>query len=161
MNQLRCGDVVRVVNSFSVWRGVRGMIVDVIERDRGDGGGKVQECAVNFGDHRCWFMVEHLVKVVPVNMVRFFRSEAIERWHLDPDRAESLDGRRDQLITFLQECCGFSTSCASREVDDFLRALDEKIQQATQVAPERQPQVRHRHHQDVAADNNKSKPLNY
>jgi hypothetical protein len=80
-------------------------------------------------------MVEHLVKVVPVNMVRFFRSEAIERWHLDPDRAESLDGRRDQLITFLQECCGFSTSCAAREVDDFLRALDEKIQQATQVAP--------------------------
>jgi hypothetical protein len=135
MNALRSGDVVRVVSSSSAWHGLRGMIVDVIERERAVGDGIVQECAVRLGDDQRWFMAEHLVKVVPTNGVRCFRSDAIERWHLDPDRADSLDGRRDQLITFLQDCCGFSSRCATREADEFLRALDEKIQQATQAAP--------------------------
>jgi|SRR5579862_8005392 len=98
MTEVHKGEVVRVVGSSSEWQGSRGMVIEVIDRKHSDGDDKVQECAIEFGGERRWFMVEHLVKVVPTNMVRFFRAEAIERWHLDTDRANDLDGRRDQLI---------------------------------------------------------------
>jgi hypothetical protein len=133
MTEVHKGEVVRVVGSSSEWQGSHGMVIEVIDRKHGDGNDKVQECAIEFGGERRWFMVEHLVKVVPTNKVRFFRAEAIERWHLDTDRANYLDGRRDQLINLLQNVWGFSKRRASAETDEFFRALDEKIRCATQV----------------------------
>ena len=74
------------------------------------------------------------MKAVSTKMVRFFRAEAIERWHLDEARANSLDGHRDQLITVLQDCYDFSLRRAGAEADEFVRALEEKIQRATHVS---------------------------
>jgi len=133
MYELHNGDLVRVVSSSSVWHGLRGIVVEIIERDCADGSGKILECAVKFGHERCWFMAEHLVNVVPRNMVQFFRFEAMDQWHLNPDQAKSLDGRRDQLIAFLQDCYDFSMHRATTEVDEFLRTLDQKIERATHV----------------------------
>ncbi len=75
------------------------------------------------------------MRVVPENMVRFFRAEASERWNLDPDYAMSLDGRRDQLITVLLDRCDFSLRRAGIEVDQFMRELDERIQRAITARP--------------------------
>jgi|ERR1041385_892679 hypothetical protein len=134
MNQFCTGDVVRVASSSSDWIGVRGVVVEVVNRNHGDGLPMAQECAVTFRGERRWFMAEHLLKEASTNMVRFFQAEAIERWHLDEALAKSLDGRRDQLITVLQDCYGFSLRRAGSDVDEFVRFLDEKIRRATQVS---------------------------
>ena len=134
MNELHHVDVVQVVSSSSVWHGLRGIIVDIIERDCADRRGKTLEYAVQFGHERCWFMAEHLATVGSRNMVEFFRSEAMDRWHLTPQQANSLDGRRDQLIAFLRDCYDFSIHRATTEVDEFLRMLAQKIERATHVS---------------------------
>jgi hypothetical protein len=125
------GDVVRIVNSSSAWHGVRGMVVDVVGRNTSGGKQDVEEYAVKFGDDRRWFMAQHLVKAGPTNTAQFFCAEAIARWHLAPDCAVLLDGRRDRLAALLQDCCRFSPERAEIEVDEFLRILDNKVKRAT------------------------------
>ena len=85
-------------------------------------------------DTHIYCALQYMMKAVPTKMVRFFRAEAIERWHLDEARANSLDGHRDQLITVLQDCYDFSLRRAGAEADEFVRALEEKIQRATHVS---------------------------
>ncbi len=81
---------------------MRGMVVETIRQSSTDNA-IVQECAVDFSGERRWFLAEHLVRVAPENLVRFFRAGVSERWDLDPEWAICLDGRRDQLTTMLLE----------------------------------------------------------
>lgn len=133
------GDVVRVFSlPNSEWRGLRGVIVDIIEHTR-DGAVRTQECAVKFpGERRCWFLAEHLVKSVPEKSVRFFRAEVLERWkQLNADEVEILSGDRDELIGFLQERYCFTARRAGAEVDEFLREFRSKLERASMVSTER------------------------
>src|ERR1041385_1778934 len=128
-NDLRIGDEVRVTCASSQWRDCRGTVVEVLERNSCDHGDKLQECAVMLSNNeRRWFMEEHLVKTVPVSSLRFFRSEVIERWKVNPDHAGTLDGSRDGLIAVLRDYYDYSTRHAEAEVDQFLVGFNQTIQ---------------------------------
>jgi hypothetical protein len=75
-----------------------------------------------------------LAKNAPAAMNRFFRSEVIDRWNVDPDKAACLDGSRDQLVAFLRDHYDFSVRRARIEVDEFLCVFDEKLRRAIGVS---------------------------
>jgi hypothetical protein len=134
------GDRVRVDGlPASEWRGISGVIVKIVERQT-DGGGVAQECAVQFLHGRCWFLAEHLTRSAPEKTVRFFRSEALERWKdLSLEDVAVLNGNRDELIALLQERCGFAARRAGVEVDTFITEIHERIRIATTLSLDSNP----------------------
>ena len=135
------GDFVRVSHtSGSSWQDRQGTIVDVIVRYENE---PVQECAVSFGGERCWFMARHLIRTISPKLIRFFRSEVLDHWKLDPDRTAPLNGDSDQLIDLLCEQCHLTIRRAQTEVESFYDEFDGKTQRTfaieTPAAPVFQP----------------------
>jgi hypothetical protein len=123
------GDHIRVSSiAGSSWQDMHGRVVDVIVRYQD---GPVQECAVSFDGERRWFMARHLLRTVSPKLIRFFRSEALDRWKLDPDKSAMLNGDSDQLIDLLCDHCDFTLRRAQAEVEQFYDELDRKTEQIT------------------------------
>jgi hypothetical protein len=123
----KSGDYVRVSRiAGSSWQDRHGTVVDVIVRYEN---GPVQECAVSSDGERCWFMSRHLIRTVSPRLIRFFRSEALDRWSLDADTAARLNGDSDQLMDLLCEDCHFTLRRAQAEVQQFYDAFDQKTLQ--------------------------------
>jgi len=124
------GDQVRVVGlPCSEWRGMSGVIVNVMERpvdqDQQD---TVQECAVQLLSTRRWFLAIHLVRATPDRTLRFFRSEILSRWgDLEPDDVVTLNGKRENLVVFLQERYGFGFKRATIEADDIIADVEKRV----------------------------------
>ncbi len=140
MIHFQLGDEVRVVGVPAVeWCGASGVIVKTVERISDDHADEfVQECAVQFAGARRWFSATHLVRAVPDKAVRFFRGEVLQRWgDLSLEDVVVLNGKRDQLMSLLQERYGLSSKRAGMEVDDFLSQLQERIRIATDVTDDR------------------------
>lgn len=128
------GDVVLVSGlRNSQWRGCRGVVVEIIRHTNGEDDPGIQECSVRFaGEQRCWFRTEDLVNAPTEKMVRFFRSEVLERWkQLDPHGVGVLNGDRAELVMLLQEDCGFVRRRAEAEVDEFLQTFHSRLERAT------------------------------
>lgn len=118
------GDHIRVSHiEGSSWQDRYGTVVDVIVRDAN---GPVQECAVSLNGNRRWFMASHLIRTVRPEMIRFFRSEALDRWELNPDKTAQLNGDRDQLMELLCEHYNLPMRRATVEVESFYREFDQK-----------------------------------
>jgi hypothetical protein len=87
MTSFKVGDHIRVSRTAgSIWQDRDGTVVDVIVRNDGE---PVQECAVAIGLERRWFLGQHLLRSVPPKLVRYFRSEVLDRWKLDPHTTAS------------------------------------------------------------------------
>jgi hypothetical protein len=128
---LKIGDHVRVAGlPSSQWHGLSGIVVDLVQHPSDGQAAGVQECGVNFGSSRCWFLSQHLVKVTPV-AERFVRSELLIRWpSLLPDDVNRVSGSRDDLICLLQERYGLARTRAAAEADNFLSHLRERVRLA-------------------------------
>src|SRR3989442_1435487 len=135
MNRFEVGDEVRIAGLvISQWRGVRGTIVEIVVRSGDKDIEQIQEYAVEVeGGQRRWFLADHLVKAVPAKLVRFFRSEVLARWLLNPDDAALLNGDGGQLVALLQDRYAFSRRRAEAEVDGFLAAFHKRIKRATGI----------------------------
>jgi hypothetical protein len=133
------GDHIRVSHiDGSSWQDRHGTVVDVIVRYENE---PVQECAVSIDGDRRWFMARHLVRTVSPKLLRFFRSEALDRWTLDPDKAALLTGDRDQLLDILCEHCHFTIRRAQAEVEAFYDEFDRKTQ--TTIGITKIPELAH------------------
>jgi hypothetical protein len=118
------GDHIRVSRiEGSTWQDRHGIVVDVIVRD---GNELVQECAVSLDGDRRWFLASHLNRTVPPQMIRFFRSEALDRWKLNPDKTAQLNGDWDQLMELLCEHYDLPMRRAALEVESFYNEFDRK-----------------------------------
>ena len=128
------GDEVRVVGlPSSEWHGMAGLVVNTLERPADGEREPAQECAVQFPSCRRWFLASDLVRTIPDRALRFFRSEALERWtQLSPDDVIALNGTREELIAFLQERYGFALKRATRETDDFIAHVESRMNAAMQ-----------------------------
>lgn len=135
MNCFQIGDEVRVAGLVnSQWRGVQGTIVEIVVSH--EDMKQIQECAVEVaGGQRRWFLADHLVNAVPARLVRFFRSEVLARWLLNPDDVALLNGDCGQLVAMLEDRYDFSRRRAEAEVHDFLSAFHERINRATATQP--------------------------
>jgi hypothetical protein len=68
---------------------------------------------------------------LPDNALRFIRAEARERWRdLSSEDVLALNGSRGQLILFLQYRYGFGLRRATKEADDLMAYVAERIQTA-------------------------------
>ena len=141
MNRFEIGDEVRVAGLVhSQWRGVQGTIVEIVVRSGDKDIEQIREYAVEVeGGQRRWFLADHLVKAVPAKLVRFFRSEVLARWLLNPDDVALLSGDGGQLVGLLQDRYDFSRRRAEAEVDDFLAAFHERINLATGIHLKKSP----------------------
>src|SRR5262245_3194959 len=110
MIRFQVGDEVQVGGlPTSEWRGLRGIIVKVLDRPNDQTGETVQECAVRFAASRRWFLADHLIRTIPDKWIRFFRTEALDRWNqLENSDLALLSGDRDTLIALLQDRYGFA-----------------------------------------------------
>jgi len=120
--RFKIGDHVRVARiEGSSWQGRNGSIVDVIVRyvDR-----PVQECAVILDGDRRWFMEGHLTRTISPKGIRFFRSEAVDRWNMSADTAASLTGELDQLVDVLCTECNYTIPRAQSEAEAFYDNVD-------------------------------------
>jgi hypothetical protein len=132
MARFRLGDEVRVAGlPHSQWQNRQGTIVEIFEHGPYEQGQVVQECAIDVGGERRWFMARHLARTVPARFLRFFQSEASVRWHLEPNAVELLNGEREELVGLLCDCLGFARRRAEAEADEFLTELTERIARAT------------------------------
>ena len=137
--QFETGDHVRVLHTEgSSWQDWHGTVVDTIVRYEN---GPVQECAVSFDGERRWFMARHLIRTVSPNLIRFFRSEALDRWKLDADETAFLNGDLEQLVSFLCDHCHFTIPRAQSEVEEFYQEFDRKTLQISGI-PTRDTKVR-------------------
>jgi hypothetical protein len=128
MKRLHVGDHVRVANlPASPWQNRIGKIVEILEHGTYEAGKTRQECALDLEGKRCWFMDKHLVKSVPARVVRFFRAEVSEQWHLEQNDVGSLNGDREELVGLLCDRLNFAMRRAEAEVDDFYISFDERI----------------------------------
>src|ERR1051326_1958993 len=85
MRNFRVGDHVRIIGvPNSRWTNLNGTIIEIFEPGPGNGDDIQEECAVDVGGERCWFMARHLVRTVPGKWIRFFRSDVLGRWQLGP-----------------------------------------------------------------------------
>jgi hypothetical protein len=132
--KFQIGDEVRVIGlPASEWHGMAGVVVNTMERPAVDEREPTQECAVQFPSCRRWFLSGDLVRTIPDRALRFFRSEALERWtQLSPDDVIALNGTREELIAFLQERYGFALKRATRETDDFIAHVESRMNAAMQ-----------------------------
>ena len=63
--------------------------------------------------------------------LRFFRAEARERWRdLSPEDVQPLNGDHAELIEFLQNRYGLGLNRATREADDFVAWVANRIESA-------------------------------
>jgi hypothetical protein len=133
-SQLKVGDEVRVIGA-SEWRDEQGTVVEIFERHHGSE--RAQECAVRLEHQIRSFTAAHLVRVVPCELLRFFRSEIAARWPLNSELLDDMDGSAEQLVVLLRVQLDFSIRRAQAEVDEFLTAFDEKIHRArtTSITP--------------------------
>jgi len=131
MIKFQTGDEVRVTGlPASEWQNEAGVVVKTYDR-AGDDGAESQECEVKFQSCRRWFMAAHLTRAVPDRTQRFFRGEALHRWtDLSPEDVLTLNGKRDELIQFLQEHFGFGLKRATLEADSFICDIEERIRSA-------------------------------
>ena len=131
MIKFQVGDEVRVTGlPSSEWQNTPGIVVKTYERSDDDAG-DVQECAVQFPSGRRWFLSAHLTRAVPDRTQRFFRGEALYRWNdLTADDVLLLNGKREELITFLQERYGFSLKRATSEADSFISDIEDRMRTA-------------------------------
>jgi len=130
--RFKAGDHIRVSDiAGSTWQDRHGTVVDVIVRYED---GPVQECAVSLDGERRWFMARHLTRTISPKLIRFFRSEVLDRWKLDPDKTAFLNGDSDQLIDALCEQCHLTIPRAQSEVEQFYDEFDRKTQQTPEVA---------------------------
>ena len=119
------------------WRGLRGIVVKIIDRSGDRNGDAIQECAVQFPSARRWFLATHLFGRVPNKWIRFFRAEALERWNqLGSIDVALLNGDRDGLIDLLLERYGFVRRRAEIEADDFISVFQKRMQAAIEALPE-------------------------
>ncbi len=131
MARFRLGDEVRVAGlPHSQWQDRRGTIVEIFEHGPYEQGQVVQECALDIGGERRWFMARHLAKTVPVRFLRFFQSEALVRWRLEKHDVERLNGEREELVGLLCDNLGFARRRAEIEADEFLGELTDRIARA-------------------------------
>jgi hypothetical protein len=131
MGSFRLGDEVRVVGlPSSQWQNRQGTIVQILEHGHCEQGDIAQECAVDLGRERRWFMAKHLVKTVSAKFLRFFRAEVLDRWHLEPDEVDSLKGDSQGLVDLLCDRLNFSARRAETEAEDFCTEFNEKIARA-------------------------------
>jgi hypothetical protein len=137
MIRFQVGDEVQVEGlQTSDWRGLRGIVVKIIDRSGDENGEAIQECAVEFPDARRWFLATHLVGRVPDRWIRFFRAEALERWNqLGSIDVALLSGDQNGLIDLLLERYGFVRRRAEIEADDFISAFQKRMQAAIEVLP--------------------------
>lgn len=132
MGRFRVGDDVRVAYlPASEWQNRVGTVVEIFELH--DGGNTAQECVVELGGERRCFMDKHLMKTVSSRLVRFFRAEVSERWHLEPNDVSSLRGDRQELIDLLCERLNFAMRRAEAEVDDFYITFNDRIARAIEL----------------------------
>jgi|ERR1041384_2539302 hypothetical protein len=141
MKRFQVGDHVRVANlPASSWQNRIGTIVEILEHGTYEAGKMTQECALDLEGKRCWFMDKHLVKSVPARVVRFFRVEVSEQWHLEHNDVDSLNGDREELVGLLCDRLNFAMRRAEAEVDDFYISFNERIAGTIeQRSPERAP----------------------
>jgi hypothetical protein len=130
MSRLQVGDEVKVVGSSSKWRGSRGRVQEIIEHGS-DPDKRQQECAVASDTARCWFTTEHLAKIIPSRLLRFFQYEFAERWGFDSDEMRLVTGDRDDLVSLLQTYHGLVKRRAQAEVEALFDNFFEKIRTAT------------------------------
>ena len=140
MKRFQVGDDVRVSDlPNSQWQDLAGTIVEIRERHSCGEAGMVQECAVKIAGELRWFMADHLVKTVSTKWVRFFQTEAMYRWKLDPNAVGSLTGDREQLAGVLRDRLGFTMRRAQTEVDEFYTMFNERITRVIDVPAQHGP----------------------
>jgi hypothetical protein len=67
MTHFQIGDKVQVTGLLSSqWQDWKGTVVEIVDHVY-EFFGAIQECAVDFGDQRRWFMAKHLVRIGPAN----------------------------------------------------------------------------------------------
>ena len=138
MRHFRLGDYVEVAGlPGSKWQHRQGTVVEIFEHGLYEQEQIAEECAVNIGGERRCFMTEHLVKTLPPKLVRLFRAEIMERWHLDPNDVHSLKGDRHELVDLLCDRLSFTMRRAEAEVDDFYTEFDERLARAIDQNPSR------------------------
>src|SRR5689334_23024263 len=129
--RFKAGDHIRVSDiAGSSWQDRHGTVIDVIVRYDSE---PVQECAVSLDGDRRWFMARHLTRTIPPRLIRFFRSEVLDRWKLDPDDVAVLNGDSDQLMEFLCDHCHLTIRRAQLELEQFYDEFDRKTQQTVEV----------------------------
>ena len=79
-------------------------------------------------------MARHLTRTVSPKLNRFFRSEILDRWELDPDKTAVLNGDFDQLVEILCDQCHLTIPRAQAEVERFYDDFDRKTQQTLEIA---------------------------
>ena len=128
MIRFQVGDEVQVGGlPTSEWRELRGIVVKVLDRPNDETGQTVQECAVQFAATGRWFLADHLIRTIPDKWIRFFRTEAFDRWkQFENTDLPLLKGDRDTLTALLQDRYGFARRKAEIEADDFILALQER-----------------------------------
>src|SRR5437762_8224917 len=133
MRHFHVGDYVRIFGlSGSQWDDREGIIVEIFEHGPYEQGQIRQECAVDVGGERHWFMDRHLVKTAPVALIRFYRAEVLARWQLEPSDVGSLNSNPRELVALLRDRFNFAPRRAHAEVDDFVTAFNERIAQAVE-----------------------------
>ena len=75
---------------------------------------------------------DHVRVLVPGKWVRFFRSEVLARWQLQPDDTCHLTGCCEEVVDLLRGHFGFSKRRAEAEVDDFYTAFKQRMARATE-----------------------------
>ena len=135
MARFHLGDDVRVAYlPASEWQNRVGTIVEIFEQRPHEKGNTAQECVVDLGGERRWFMDKHLVKTVSSRLVRFFRAEVSQRWPLEPNDVATLKGDRQGLVDLLCDRLSFAMRRAEAEVDTFYEAFDDRIALATELS---------------------------
>jgi hypothetical protein len=133
MRNFRVGDHVRVIGLLnSRWQNLKGRIVEIFEAGSCESDEIQQECAVDLGGERCWFLANHLMKTIPGKWIQFFRSDVLDRWQLAPEDTCRLTGDDEEVVDLLQDHFGFAKRRAEAEVDDFYTAFNQKMACATQ-----------------------------
>jgi len=124
------GDYVEIVGlPGSQWQNCQGAVVEILDRALYEQE-ITQECGVDIEGERHWFMATHLVKIVRPRLIRFFRAEILERWHLRPNDVDGLKGDRQGLVGLLCDRLSFAMRRAEAEVEDFYIEFNERIARA-------------------------------
>ena len=134
MGRFRLGDDVRVAYLVaSEWHNRVGTIVEIFEDGSCETGNTAQECVVELGGQRRWFLDKHLVKTVSSRLVRFFRAEVSQRWPLEPNDVATLNGDCHALVELLCDRLSFAMRRAEAEVDDFYATFNDRIARAIEL----------------------------
>jgi len=81
-------------------------------------------------------VAQHLEKSVPDRWVRFFRVEALHRWHLEPDDVSNLNRDWQGLVAVLCDRLSLTIRRAEAEADDFYTEFNERMARAIDDKPD-------------------------